>query len=145
MMRKQFLRISKPKNDMSRSLDNPFLSRRGALKASLIAPAAAMHGWSHATGFGSVLFNGVTVDLRELSQKVMAELPVSIGPFALRVLAKQLAPLAGQSSASVDQALALLHADDVANARTHDIHGVCFSLTQLGVLASALTTAGNAG
>lgn len=139
-MHKQFLHISRAKNDMSRRLDSRLLSRRGALKASLMAPAAALHDWSRPTDFGAQLFSDVHVDLRQLAQKVMPELHRSIGPYALRVLTKQLAPLASQASASIDQALVLLHSDDLANARTYDVHGVSFSLTQLGILATLLAT-----
>jgi hypothetical protein len=43
--------------------------------------------------------------------------------------------------ADIDVALRLLHTDDISHARIHVVHGVAFSHTQLGLLASLLKRA----
>lgn len=109
------------------------ITRRHLIQASLAWMPAA-----HATA----LFTQAPDVMQLLAQKVVPVLPSAVCESSLQTLSQQIGPLSGMQDEAVRTALQLLHADDVAHARVHDVHGMTFSHTQIGILTSLMHTRG---
>lgn len=122
-------RIWKVEIDMSSS-------RRSLIKAAVLAPVTIAPAWrvarAQAAQFES-LFSLGSGALADLASKVLPELAQDIRQAALESVAKQIH--VDGASVNNDALLPLLHADDLAHARTVCVHGMVLSQTQVGILA----------
>ena len=111
------------------------LGRRGLIKASVLGPVAistAATGWFRPAQ-AHALFPVNDNTLLALAGKVLNALPADLVKLADRALSAQVAGLAGTA---IDSVLQLLHRDDLVNGRVHDVHGIGFTHTQIGVLST---------
>lgn len=122
---------------MTAYLIRPVLGRRRLMKATALASAVVVAGWS-VNSHAAELFDMGAPELEALAQKVIPELPPAVCNLAVQALSEQIGAMTSPQSSSTGEHLQLLHMDDVINGRTHDIHGIAFSITQIGVLAAIL-------
>ncbi|MBI5926388.1 MAG: hypothetical protein HY836_12430 [Aquabacterium sp.] len=120
----------------SKQHPSPHLSRRGLIKASLLGAATAPGVNWLASAHADTLFPLEPQALQALAIKVTDALPAQVCQRAcLSVSAHvQAAGLTGPSG--MESLLQLLHRDDLAHGRVHELHGIGLSNTQIGVLAA---------
>ena len=107
--------------------------RRAALKASL-ALAASGYAFYDTEPEVAVLFGNSC--LSDLAQKVESALPKEVCAAALAHFRNGLTKLASPQLPDLSLSLKLLHREDLAAGRVHEIHGLSFSSTQVGYLVS---------
>lgn len=119
----------------SNQLPPPHMTRRGLIKASLFGAALPSVSWLE-SAHADTLFSLDPQALQALALKVTNALPAHVCQQACLYVASHLQTVGEAGPAGMESMLPLLHRDDLAHGRVHDLHGVTLSTTQIGVLAA---------
>lgn len=113
----------------------PPLSRRGLIKASLLGATVPSVNWL-ASAHAETLFPLDPQALQALAIKVTDALPARLCQQACLAVSEHVKAAGQTGPIGTESMLQLLHRDDLAHGRVHDLHGISLSTTQIGVLAA---------